>query len=107
MSNRLISLCASPERNPIYLTCYWPILASQNSRTPRPAPAMPTPSTTPVPFQVQTVNMSVTPASVSLYACGTYITVTYTATFTVSGSNGGTIQFTCTSDGGKTTSRQV
>ncbi len=63
----------------------------------------PTPSVTPGPFQVQAVNISVTPASVSGYACGTVITLTYIATFTISaGSNGGTVQFTYTTDGGQT-----
>jgi len=46
------------------------------------------------PFSVQSVTISVNPTSISGIACGTYITVTYTATFVVaSNSPGGTIQF--------------
>lgn len=54
------------------------------------------------PFSVQSVTISVNPTSISGIACGTYITVTYTATFVVaSNSPGGTIQFTYTTNNGR------
>jgi len=53
------------------------------------------------PFSVQSVTMSVNPTSISGDACGTTITVTYTATFTVSDSPGGTVQFSYTTDNGQ------
>lgn len=56
------------------------------------------------PFAVQSVAMSVNPSDVSTYTCGTTITVTYTATFTVSGTTGGTVQFTYTTDNGRSDS---
>ena len=52
-------------------------------------------------FAVQSVNITVSPTSISGIACGTYITVTYTATFTVApNSPGGTVQFMYTVNNG-------
>jgi serine/threonine protein kinase len=54
------------------------------------------------PFTVQSVTMSVNPTSIAGVACGTYITVTYTATFVVaSNSPGGTVQFSYTVNNGR------
>ncbi len=59
------------------------------------ATATATASTTP--FTVQSINLTVSPASINGIACGTNITVTYTATFTVPANTpGGTVQFTYT-----------
>ncbi|HYU74660.1 MAG TPA: hypothetical protein VEL31_18475, partial [Ktedonobacteraceae bacterium] len=59
------------------------------------------PTATPTPFTVQSVTISVDPSSVASYACGTNITVTYTATFVVaSHSPGGTVQFMYTVNNG-------
>jgi serine/threonine protein kinase len=64
------------------------------------ATATATASTTP--FTVQNVNLTVSPASISGYACGTFITVTYTATFTVPANTpGGTVQFSYTTNNGQ------
>jgi hypothetical protein len=79
--------------------------------TPTPTPtATPTPGKTPtptptsVPFQVTTINMSVNPLSIDGKSCGTPLTVTYTATFNVLPKGpGGAVQFTYTTDGGRTT----
>jgi hypothetical protein len=63
------------------------------------------PTTTPVPLQVVSVTMSVTPASIAGIACGTHLTVTYTATFHVTpGSAGGTVQFGYTINNGRSQS---
>lgn len=54
------------------------------------------------PFTVQSVTMSVNPTSIAGVACGTYVTVTYTATFVVaSNSPGGTVQFSYTVNNGR------
>jgi len=64
--------------------------------------ATPTASVTATTFTVQSVTMSVNPTSIAGTTCGTYITVTYTATFVVpSNSPGGTIQFTYTVNNGR------
>jgi hypothetical protein len=53
-------------------------------------------------FQVTSVTMSVTPASVAGLACGTNVTVTYTATLHVApGSTGGRVQFNYTVNNGR------
>ncbi len=53
-------------------------------------------------FQVTSVDMAVSPASLAGMACGTQITVTYTATFHIApGSAGGTIQFGYTVNNGR------
>jgi serine/threonine protein kinase/flagellar basal body-associated protein FliL len=65
------------------------------------ATATATAAVTPTTFSVQSVNLTVSPASISGIACGTTITVTYTATFTIpTKTPGGTIQFTYTTDNG-------
>ena len=67
-----------------------------------------TPTPTSVPFQVTTINMAVDPLSVSGKSCGTQLTVTYTATFNVQPKGpGGAVQFTYTTDGGRTTKTGV
>jgi hypothetical protein len=66
------------------------------------ATATPTPSPTAVPFKVTSVDMAVSPTSLSGYACGTSITVTYTATFHFPGGNaGGTVAFDYTTNNGR------
>ncbi|HYX50657.1 MAG TPA: hypothetical protein VE843_12990, partial [Ktedonobacteraceae bacterium] len=68
----------------------------------------PTPTPTPVAFQVTTINLSVVPLSISGNSCGTQLTVTYTATFNVLPKGpGGAVQFTYTTDGGRTTKTGV
>lgn len=53
-------------------------------------------------FNVTSVTMSVSPTSIAGLTCGTNVTVTYTATFHIApGSNGGTIQFTYTTNNGR------
>ncbi len=59
-------------------------------------------SPTAVPLNVTSVDMSVTPASIAGDACGTNVTVTYTALFHVaSNSAGGTVQFSYTVNNGR------
>jgi hypothetical protein len=61
-----------------------------------------TPTTQAVPFKVTSVTMSVMPASIEGTACGTNLTVTYTATIHVAPkSAGGTVQFTYTVNNGR------
>jgi hypothetical protein len=53
-------------------------------------------------FAVTSINMAVSPASIAGKACGTPITVTYTATFHIAANSpGGTIQFTYTVNNGR------
>src|SRR2546430_16529240 len=53
-----------------------------------------TTSTSSVPLKVTSVDMTVSPSSLSNYACGTNMTVTYTATFHFPDQNaGGPIKF--------------
>jgi len=83
--------------------------------TPTPTPTAtatpgttPTPTPTSVPFQVTTVNLTVDPLSIAGKSCGTQLPVTYTATFHVLPKGpGGAIQFTYTTDGGRTTKTGV
>jgi hypothetical protein len=76
--------------------------------TPTPTPTAtpgttPTPTPTPVPFQVTTINLSVDPLSFDGQPCGKQVTFTYTATFNVLPKGpGGGVQFTYTTDGGRT-----
>lgn len=54
------------------------------------------------PFQVTSVGMSVSPSSIANRACGTFLTVTYTATFHIAANGaGGTIQFQHTINNGR------
>ncbi len=58
-------------------------------------------ATATVSFTVSSVTMAVNPTSIAGIACGTYVTVTYTATFTVPANTpGGTVQFTYTINNG-------
>jgi hypothetical protein len=60
------------------------------------------PATAHAPFKVTSVDMSVTPASIAGIACGTNLTVTYTATFhVVPNSAGGVVQFGYTVNNGR------
>lgn len=53
-------------------------------------------------FTVTGIDMSVTPTTVSLWKCGSYIQVVYNAVFhVVSGPNGGTIVFSYTVNNGR------
>ncbi|MGO8951586.1 MAG: hypothetical protein ACLQUY_28820 [Ktedonobacterales bacterium] len=55
-------------------------------------------------FQVTSITMAVSPTTIAGDACGTQITVTYTATFHIaSGSPGGTIDFVYTWNNGRAT----
>ena len=75
--------------------------ATANAYATATAQAAVPPTPTPAPFTVQTITVSVDPSSVASYACGTNITVTYTATFVVAAhSSGGTVQFIYTTDNG-------
>ncbi len=60
-------------------------------------------------FKLSDVNMSVSPASIAGRACGTSLTVTYTATFIVApgGSSGGIVQFVYSSNNGRGTTPAV
>ena len=72
--------------------------------TPTPTPGK-TPTSTPtsVPFQLTTIDLAVSPLSIAGMSCGTQLTVKYTATFHVLAKGpGGAVQFTYTTDGGKT-----
>jgi hypothetical protein len=56
----------------------------------------------PAAFQVTSVDLAVSPTSIAGKACGTQITVTYTATFHIApNSPGGTIQFSYTVNNGR------
>jgi serine/threonine protein kinase len=60
-----------------------------------------TPTPTPTPFNVVSVTITVNPSSIAGVACGTSVTITYTATFVVtSNSPGGTVQFDYTVNNG-------
>jgi hypothetical protein len=53
-------------------------------------------------FKVTSIDMSVSPASVSIWKCGSYIQVVYNAVFhVVSGPNGGVISFSWTVNNGR------
>ncbi len=59
-------------------------------------------STNAATFTVTGIDMSVTPTTVSLWKCGSYIQVVYNAVFhVVSGPNGGTIVFSYTVNNGR------
>jgi serine/threonine protein kinase len=61
-----------------------------------------TPTPTPTPFSVKSVTMTVNPTSIAGQTCGTFVTVTYTATFVVpSNGPGGTVQFDYTANNGR------
>jgi hypothetical protein len=65
------------------------------------APAKPTTATS-APFKVIAANVAVTPDSIAGMACGTNLTVTYTATIdVVPNGPGGTVQFTYTVNNGR------
>jgi hypothetical protein len=54
------------------------------------------------PFQVTSVDLAVSPASIAGTACGSSVTLTYTATFHIpAGTAGGTIQFEYTLNNGR------
>lgn len=64
----------------------------------------PSPAATSVPFTVTSVDMAVNPTSIAGMACGTSITVTYTATFHVPAHTaGGTVNFIYTVNNGRAT----
>ncbi len=79
------------------------------STTPTPTPTQgTTPTTTPIPFQITTIDLSVDPLSIAGTSCGTQLTVTYTATIHVLPKGpGGVVQFTYTTDGGRTSKTGV
>ena len=59
-------------------------------------------TSSPSAFQVTNVTMAVSPASIQGMACGTNVTVTYTATIYVAANGpGGTVQFTYTDNNGR------
>ncbi len=66
------------------------------------ATSTPTPSPTPTPFKVTGVDVMVNPTSIAGMACGTAITVTYTATFHIAANSpGGPVQFLYTWNNGR------
>lgn len=71
------------------------------------APPLPTPTPTPVPapqLQVVGVDMTVAPAILSEYQCGSHVVIDYTATFHFNDGNaGGTVTFAYTTDNGRGT----
>src|SRR5579884_516015 len=71
--------------------------------TPTSKPAStPTPTQNTVAFRVTGIDMAVSPTSIAGMACGSNLTVTYTATFHVPAhSPGGTVQFTYTVNNGR------
>lgn len=82
--------------------------------TPTPAPATPTaqPTSSPpgnpaqAPFSVTGIDMAVSPTSIAGMACGTSISVVYTAAFHApANSPGGTVQFLYSTNNGRATSR--
>lgn len=59
-------------------------------------------TTSVAPFKVTSIDMHVSPTSISLWKCGSYIQVVYNAVFHVdSGPNGGIIQFSYTLNNGR------
>ena len=59
-------------------------------------------TTSATPFRVTSIDMSVTPTTVSIWKCGSFIQVVYNAVFHVdSGPNGGTIVFSFTVNNGR------
>jgi hypothetical protein len=84
-----------------------PTATATPTSTPTPTPThgtTPTATPTSVPFQVTTIEMVVNPLTINGMPCGTQLTVTYTATFNVPAKGpGGAVQFTYTTDGGRTT----
>ena len=77
-------------------TATQPLIPSPSATTPS------APTTTPAPFTVTRVDLSVNPTSIAGTRCGTFLTVTYTATFHLaSGGPGGTIQFQYTVNNGR------
>ena len=71
--------------------------------TPTTAPSQgTTPTTAPTAFNIASVTMTVNPQSIAGMACGTPITVVYTATFQAAPNGpGGTSQFTYSTDNGR------
>lgn len=64
--------------------------------------ATPVPTTLTTPFRVTSIDMAVQPTTIAGMACGSPITVTYTATFHIAPqSQGGTIQFMYTWNNGR------
>jgi len=95
------------------MACNAPSLISGTSQKPTPTPT-PTPTKTATPtetatpahpagaFKVTGIDTAVQPQSIAGKACGTAITVTYTATFHITANNpGGTIHFTYTVNNGR------
>ena len=79
---------------------------SAPTATPTSAPTQTptTPSPSPAAFQVTSIDMAVNPTSIAGMACGTSITVTYTATFHIAANSpGGTVQFVYTVNNGRGT----
>ncbi len=76
---------------------------SNSSPTPTPGiTPTSTPTTPAAQFTVTSVDMAVNPTSIAGLACGTNLTVTYTATFHVpANSPGGTVQFGYTVNNGR------
>ncbi len=77
-------------------------VVAQNNSNATAVAATQTANVTPTTFTVQSITMAVNPTSIAGTACGTYVTVTYTATFVVpANSPGGTIQFSYTVNNGR------
>jgi hypothetical protein len=81
-----------------------PTPTSKPTPTPTATPGKtPTPTPTPIPFKVTTIDVSVNPVSIAGMSCGSQLTVVYTATVHVLANGpGGAVQYTYTTDGGRT-----
>jgi|GEM_PF-1198803 hypothetical protein len=76
--------------------------AAQSTQTSTTQQTQPAQTSTTGAFQVTSVAMSVSPTSIANLACGSSVTVTYTATIQVANSSsGGTVQFTYTVNNGR------
>jgi hypothetical protein len=80
------------------------ISEQEPGKTPTPGSdkGTPTPTTPATPLSVTSVDLTVTPSSIDGLACGSTVTLTYTATFHIApGGPGGTIQFGYTLNNGR------
>jgi hypothetical protein len=76
-----------------------PSHSSSSSGTTHPLSLITTPAAA---FRVTSIDLSVTPPTVSIWKCGSFIQVVYTAVFhVVSGPNGGTMVFSFTVNNGR------
>lgn len=92
---------ASPATSPAVTRAPIPTVTPSATATAA-ATATATPRPKPGPFTVTSVDMAVSPTSIAGMRCGTFVTVTYTATFHLAPNGpGGTIQFYYTVNNGR------